>query len=180
MAIWHRESGSRVASRDGLGAVFQHSPIAIKISVPVPYWQDRNAQNAEKGSLLLRRPGNAAIVNKRDPSVEFDALQGLGETVRSHSRCWDVAETHSAVVGLFAHVVILDIDVLRTGVIFGVGSDGYGRLVVSVDEHRALLRVADFGEKQPEPNSLLCCVALPNVLGLAGGSGDSALTLGGP
>ena len=24
MAIWHRESGSRAASRDGLGAVFQH------------------------------------------------------------------------------------------------------------------------------------------------------------
>ena len=50
-----------------------------------------------------------------DPTVEFDALQGLSKTVGSHLRCRDVAETHSAVVGLLAYVVILDIDVLRTG-----------------------------------------------------------------
>jgi len=50
----YRESASHAVSRDGLGAVFQYSLIAIKISVPVLYWQDRNAQNAENGSLLLR------------------------------------------------------------------------------------------------------------------------------
>ena len=77
MAIWHRESGSRAASCDRLGAVFQHSLIVIKISVLMPYWQDRNAQKLKIAVYYsIYRLGNAAK-EKYDSLVEMNILLRL-------------------------------------------------------------------------------------------------------
>jgi hypothetical protein len=64
--------------------------------------------------------------------------------------------------------VVLDVDVLRTRVVFRVGSNGDSRLVVGVDDGWSCLWVSYFGEEQTEPYGFLEGVTLTDIFGFVG------------
>ena len=69
---------------------------------------------------------------KGNTGLEFLLWEGFGEAVGGHINSRDVGKANKGVFEGFPYVVVLNINVLRTGVEFGVFDESYARLVVAV------------------------------------------------
>jgi hypothetical protein len=73
--------------------------------------------------------------------------------------------------------VVSDIDVLRPRVEAVVLGESDGALVVGVEHDRHLGNAKNLGAEHRDPECLLGCVSLRNVLGLGGTQRDELLAL---
>ena len=69
---------------------------------------------------------------KGNTGLEFLFQEGFGEAVGGDIDSQDVGKANKGVFEGFLYVVVLNIDMLRTGMEFGVFDESYARLIVAV------------------------------------------------
>ena len=112
--------------------------------------------------------------------LELDTGKSLGEEVGNHVAGRTVLQRDFLAEDLLTDEVVLDVEVLRPGVVDGISTQGNGSLIVLENRCRCRLGVTELGEKLAEPQSLFSGLSGGEVFGFGRRKRDGRLLLAQP
>ena len=106
---------------------------------------------------------------------ESRAGKGLDGKVGKIVGAGDTTNVDSAIFGMLADIVKMNINVFAASVVGGIIGEGKCTVVVTEKKGGARLEEAQFVEKKAEPDSFAAGLADSDILSVAGGAGNSLL-----